>query len=178
MFGVTGNYNKYLDTYANTYKGLNKADVNVTNFYVDKIHVRSNSAKTLAGLAAGYIGGNFSNVGVYRSDIKFAANAQANGIAGDGVLSKYSLVGAYNEDLITWDDIGGTTGWGGSIDMKSLFTRLQGFKSHTPISYVDKNFNDTNSSSNIRYYDEKKDLCILHLLIRVVFFIFMAENRI
>ena len=156
MFGVTGNYNKYLDTYANTYKGLNKADVNVTNFYVDKIHVRSNSAKTLAGLAAGYIGGNFSNVGVYRSDIKFAANAQANGIAGDGVLSKYSLVGAYNEDLITWDDIGGTTGWGGSIDMKSLFTRLQGFKSHTPISYVDKNFNDTNSSSNIRYYDEKK----------------------
>ena len=76
MFGVTGNYNKYLDTYANTYKGLNKADVNVTNFYVDKIHVRSNSAKTLAGLAAGYIGGNFSNVGVYRSDIKFAANAR------------------------------------------------------------------------------------------------------
>lgn len=154
MFGVTGNYNKYLDTYANTYTGLNKADVNVSNFYVDKIHVRSNSAKTLAGLAAGYIGGNFSNVGVYRSDIKFAANAQANGVAGEGVLSKYSLVGAYNEDLITWDDVGGTTGWGGSIDMKSLFTRLQGFKS-TPTSYVDTNFNDT-TSGNIRYYDEKK----------------------
>lgn len=121
MFGVTGNYNKYLDTYANTYKGLNKADVNVSNFYVDKIHVRSNSAKTLAGLAAGYIGGNFSNVGVYRSDIKFAANAQANGVAGNGVLSKYSLVGAYNEDLITWDD---ANTWGGSIDMRTLARRV------------------------------------------------------
>ena len=154
MFGVTGNYNGYLNEYVTTHTTLKTADVNVSNFYVDKIHVRSNSAKTLAGLAAGYIGGNFSNVGVYRSDIKFAANAQANGVAGNGVLSKYSLVGAYNEDLITWDDIGGTTGWGGSIDMKSLFTRLQGFKS-TPTSYVDTNFNDT-TSGNIRYYDEKK----------------------
>ena len=154
MFGVTGNYNGYLNEYVTTHTTLKTADVNVSNFYVDKIHVRSNSAKTLAGLAAGYIGGNFSNVGVYRSDIKFAANAQANGVAGEGVLSKYSLVGAYNEDLITWDDIGGTTGWGGSIDMKSLFTRLQGFKS-TPTSYVDTNFNDT-TSGNIRYYDEKK----------------------
>ena len=96
MFGVTGNYKGYLDTYAHAHNGLTAADVSVSNFYVDKIHVRSNSAKTLAGLAAGYIGGNFSNVGVYRSDIKFAANAQANGVAGSGVLSKYSLVGAYN----------------------------------------------------------------------------------
>ena len=156
MFGVTGNYNGYLNEYVTTHTTLKTADVNVSNFYVDKIHVRSNSAKTLAGLAAGYIGGNFSNVGVYRSDIKFAANAQANGVAGEGVLSKYSLVGAYNEDLITWDDnaTGGVTGWGGSIDMKSLFTRLQGFRS-TPTSYVDTNFNDT-TSGNIRYYDEKK----------------------
>lgn len=128
MFGVTGNYNKYLDTYANTYKGLNKADVNVSNFYVDKIHVRSNSAKTLAGLAAGYIGGNFSNVGVYRSDIKFAANAKSiddTTIVSSGVLSQYSLVGAYNEDLITWDD--GAIGFGNSIGIMSLFERVNTF---------------------------------------------------
>ena len=125
MFGVTGNYNGYLDTYMLTHNGLTAADVNVSNFYVDKIHVRSNSAKTLAGLAAGYIGGNFSNVGVYRSDIKFAANAQANGIAGEGVLSKYSLVGAYNEDLITWDD--GAIGFGNSIGIKSLYERIESF---------------------------------------------------
>lgn len=157
MFGVTGDYDGYFNKYKAGGHTVDGTIASVSNFYVDKIHVRSNSAKTLAGLAAGYIGGNFSNVGVYRSDIKFAANAQSIDnatIVSSGVLSQYSLVGAYNEDLITWDDVGGTTGWGGSIDMKSLFTRLQGFKS-TPTSYVDTNFNDT-TSGNIRYYDEKK----------------------
>lgn len=124
MFGVTGNYNGYLNEYVTTHTTLKTADVNVSNFYVDKIHVRSNSAKTLAGLAAGYIGGNFSNVGVYRSDIKFAANAQSIDnatIVSSGVLSQYSLVGAYNEDLITWDD---ANTWGGSIDMRTLARRV------------------------------------------------------
>ena len=154
MFGVTGDYDGYFNKYKTAGHTVDGTIASVSNFYVDKIHVRSNSAKTLAGLAAGYIGGNFSNVGVYRSDIKFAANAQANGVAGEGVLSKYSLVGAYNEDLITWDDIGGTTGWGGSIDMKSLFTRLQGFKNRA--AYVYPNFNDAANGSNRRFYDEKK----------------------
>ena len=53
MFGVTGNYNGYLNEYVTTPPTYKTADVNVSNFYVDKIHVRSNSAKTLAGLAAG-----------------------------------------------------------------------------------------------------------------------------
>ena len=148
MFGVTGNYNGYLNEYVTTHTTLKTADVNVSNFYVDKIHVRSNSAKTLAGLAAGYIGGNFSNVGVYRSDIKFAANAQANGVAGEGVLSKYSLVGAYNEDLITWDD--GAIGWGNSIEIKSLFERIQFFYNHEDASTVTgtyKYYYDVNKGS-------------------------------
>ena len=121
MFGVTGDYDGYFNKYKAGGHTVDGTIASVSNFYVDKIHVRSNSAKTLAGLAAGYIGGNFSDVGVYRSDIKFAANAQANGIAGVGVLSKYSLVGAYNEDLITWDD---ANTWGGSIDMRTLARRV------------------------------------------------------
>lgn len=121
MFGVTGDYDGYFNKYRADGHTVDGTIASVSNFYVDKIHVRSNSAKTLAGLAAGYIGGNFSNVGVYRSDIKFAANAQANGVAGNGVLSKYSLVGAYNEGLITWDD---ANTWGGSIDMRTLARRV------------------------------------------------------
>lgn len=141
MFGVTGNYKGYLKDYlenhANAPADFKTAKVSVTNFYVDKIHVRSNSAKTLAGLAAGYIGGNFSNVGVYRSDIKFAANAQANGVAGEGVLSKYSLVGAYNEGLITWDDNATGTGtWGGSIDMQRIYNRVKYAKDHSLTTYT------------------------------------------
>lgn len=125
MFGVTGNYNGYLDDYVKTHTDLKTADVSVSNFYVDKIHVRSNSAKTLAGLAAGYIGGNFSNVGVYRGDLNFAANAQANGVAGSGILSKYSLVGAYNDKLVEWKD--GAIGFGNSIGIKSLYERIESF---------------------------------------------------
>ena len=52
---------------------------------------------------------------------KYKAGAQANGVAGKDVLSKYSLVGAYNEDLITWDD---ANTWGGSIDMRMLARRI------------------------------------------------------
>lgn len=155
MFGVTGDYDGYFDKYTNK-EGhtIDGTVASVSNFYVDKIHVRSNSEKTLAGLAAGYIGGNFSNVGVYRGDLNFAVNAQANGVAGDGILSKYSIVGAYNEDIITWDDnIGGTTGWGGSIDMKSLFTRLSNFR--TNASYVDNDYNDS-SNGQRRFYEEEK----------------------
>ena len=157
MFGVTGDYDGYFNKYKAGGHTVDGTIASVSNFYVDKIHIRSNSAKTLAGLAAGYIGGNFSNVGVYRSDIKFAANAQANGVAGEGVLSKYSLVGAYNEDLITWDDnaTGGVTGWGGSIDMKSLFTRLSNFR--TNASYVDYSFNDiTATNGQRRFFENEK----------------------
>lgn len=125
MFGVTGDYDGYFNKYRADGHTVDGTIASVSNFYVDKIHVRSNSAKTLAGLAAGYIGGNFSNVGVYRSDIKFAANAQANGVAGEGVLSKYSLVGAYNEDLVNWSD--GAIGFGNSIGIKSLYERNESF---------------------------------------------------
>lgn len=149
MFGVTGDYDGYFNKYKAGGHTVDGTIASVSNFYVDKIHVRSNSAKTLAGLAAGYIGGNFSNVGVYRSDIKFAANAQANGVAGDGVLSKYSLVGAYNEDLITWDDA--ENGWGNSIDMKSFYDRLDTFYKK-PTDYYDFSYNQTADTHKLRYY--------------------------
>lgn len=149
MFGVTGDYDGYFNKYKAGGHTVDGTIASVSNFYVDKIHVRSNSAKTLAGLAAGYIGGNFSNVGVYRSDIKFAANAQANGVAGEGVLSKYSLVGAYNEDLITWDDA--ENGWGNSIDMKSFYDRLDTFYKN-PTDYYDFSYNPTTDTNKLRYY--------------------------
>lgn len=152
MFGVTGDYDGYFNKYKTAGHTVDGTIASVSNFYVDKIHVRSNSAKTLAGLAAGYIGGNFSNVGVYRSDIKFAANAQANGVAGNGVLSKYSLVGAYNEDLITWDDNATGTGtWGGSIDMQRIYNRVKYAKDNHLTSY-------TYNSYPYNYYNGKTQI--------------------
>lgn len=144
MFGVTGDYDGYFNKYKAGGHTVDGTIASVSNFYVDKIHVRSNSAKTLAGLAAGYIGGNFSNVGVYRSDIKFAANAQSIDnatIVSSGVLSQYSLVGAYNEDLITWDDNATGTGtWGGSIDMQRIYNRVKYAKDNHLTSYTYNQF--------------------------------------
>lgn len=152
MFGVTGDYNGYFNKYKADGHTVDGAIAGVSNFYVDKIHVRSNSAKTLAGLAAGYIGGNFSNVGVYRSDINFAANAQANGAAGGGILSKYSIVGAYNEDTITWND--GAIGFGNSIGIKSLYERVGDFYENSSESTTV----GTGAQANIYkyYYDASK----------------------
>ena len=152
MFGVTGDYDGYFNKYKAGGHTVDGTIASVSNFYVDKIHVRSNSAKTLAGLAAGYIGGNFSNVGVYRSDIKFAANAQSIDnatIVSSGVLSQYSLVGAYNEDLITWDD--GAIGWGNSINIQSLYERLDSFYGSSNDSGDNKYKHYFNSSEGSLY---------------------------
>lgn len=155
MFGVTGDYDGYFNKYRADGHTVDGTIASVSNFYVDKIHVRSNSAKTLAGLAAGYIGGNFSNVGVYRSDIKFAANAKSIDdatIVSSGVLSQYSLVGAYNEDLITWDDNATGTGtWGGSIDMQRIYNRVKYAKDNNLTSY-------TYNSYPYNYYNGKTQI--------------------
>lgn len=124
LFGVTGNYNGYTDGYAEDNADFVKEEMSVSGFYADKLHVNSNTAQTLVGLVGGYIGSNFANVGVYRGDISLVSGV--TGIAalsgGASVVSKYSLVGAYNEKLVVWTGLPG--GWGGSIDMKSLYTRI------------------------------------------------------
>lgn len=128
MFGVVGNYDNYVATYKAAHADFSESVMKVSSFYIDLLHVKSSSASTLCGLAAGYVGGNLSKIGVYKSDINFVSGA--TGIAalsgGDTVLSKYSLVGSYDEKLVTWDATENvpTRDWGGSIDMRTLNRRL------------------------------------------------------
>ena len=132
LFGVTGNYGGYTDGYAAEHPEFtqeNAEKMTVKNFYADKLHIKSNAAQTLAGLAAGYVGSNFLNVGVYRGDISFASGATGiSALSGsDTVVSKYSLVGAYDENLVEWSAAptgGAGAGFGGSIDMKTLSRRV------------------------------------------------------
>lgn len=132
LFGVTGNYGGYTDGYAAEHPEFtqeNAEKMTVKNFYADKLHIKSNAAQTLAGLAAGYVGSNFLNVGVYRGDISFASGAMGiSALSGsDTVVSKYSLVGAYDENLVEWSAAptgGAGAGFGGSIDMKTLSRRV------------------------------------------------------
>ena len=153
LFGVTGDYGVSADAkgvvsgsneYTNKFKDslssptaatTSGADevyygvMKVENLYTDNLSVKSASSKTLVGLAAGYASASLSNVGVYRCSI--TVNAGATGLSDSAPLSNYSLLGDYNDAVITWNEkpsSGGSLGdgaaWGGSIDMRTLNRRL------------------------------------------------------
>lgn len=103
--------------------------MSVANFYADNLHVRSASDSTLVGLAAGYANAAIGSVGVYRCDI--TVKAGATGLSDSAPLSNYSILGDYNDAVITWNEKpsgggGGGSGndWGGSIDFYDLSKRI------------------------------------------------------
>lgn len=153
LFGVTGDYGVSADAkgvvsgsneYTNKFKDslslptaatTSGADevyygvMKVENLYTDHLSVKSASSKTLVGLAAGYASASLSNVGVYRCSI--TVNAGATGLSDSAPFSNYSLLGDYNDAVITWDEkpssggsSGDQSGWGGSIDMRTLARRI------------------------------------------------------
>lgn len=153
LFGVTGDYgvsanekgvvsgsneytNKFKDSLSSpTAATTSGADevyygvMKVENLYTDNLSVKSASSKTLVGLAAGYASASLSNVGVYRCSI--TVNAGATGLSDSAPLSNYSLLGDYNDAVITWNEKpsgsgGGGSGndWGGSIDFYDLSKRI------------------------------------------------------
>ena len=153
LFGVTGDYGVSADSkgvvsgsneYTNKFKDslslptaatTSGADevyygvMKVENLYTDNLSVKSASSKTLVGLAAGYASASLSNVGVYRCSI--TVNAGATGLSDSAPFSNYSLLGDYNDAVITWDEKpsgggGGGSGndWGGSINIYELSKRI------------------------------------------------------
>lgn len=153
LFGVTGDYGVSADVkgvvsgsneYTNKFKDslssptaatTSGADevyygvMKVENLYTDNLSVKSASSKTLVGLAAGYASASLNNVGVYRCSI--TVNAGATGLSDSAPLSNYSLLGDYNDAVITWDEKpsgsgGGGSGndWGGSINIYELSKRI------------------------------------------------------
>ena len=142
----------------------------ISGFYIDRVKVNSESAKSLVGILAGYICSSVQNTGVYRSKISVAAET-SGGVIGlfdstnnqrsyDTVVSKYSLVGDYDEKLVGWSEdpaVGDGEqpgGWGGSIDMLSLHNRLLDFKKNA--SFVNMDTYADASSGGLRFFDEDK----------------------
>lgn len=165
LFGVVGGLKpaegaaSYAEAYAGAHAGFDGTKMHVTGLYADGLHVHSHTAATLCGLLAGYVGANLSHVGVHGGDFVFATGA--TGIAAlldDGVsastVSQYSLVGNYDKDLVGWSTLpgGNESGWGGSIDMDALFTRLNGFRTSSAAQKVDSNFNNATNGAHTYYY--------------------------
>lgn len=167
LFGVVGDYqsfveNNYPSGYAKdtfddpkepTTSGSTDfyfSEMKVENFYVDKLSVKSKTTTTLVGLIAGYVRGTVQNAGVYECDVTL--NQNAKGLDGSSVVSKYSIVGDYDESVVGWEEKptgadGGEQGdgaaWGGSIDMRALFDdRMSSY-----YSSKDSNYHYYNSSN-------------------------------
>jgi hypothetical protein len=157
-FGVVGDYNLNASyTYSSA---INK----VSNVYLDKVIVSSQSDSTLAGIVAGYVNGNISNVDVSDSGLSLKSGVtplDSTNLTSN--LSDYSTVGYATADYksthkitnttistplttnatYTYQGSGTSTGWGGSIDMYSLFSRLTYFFNNATESIDTSNYNVT-----------------------------------
>lgn len=128
-----------------------KKAISAQNFYLDKINVVSTTSETLIGIAAGYVAGNFKNVGVYRSAVSVEGRAQGlataltdGGTAYGTIVSRYSIVGDYDEKNVTWESLppgagGEGPGFGDSIDMRTLARRINYMMAATTTSTVTEN---------------------------------------
>lgn len=140
IFGVVGKFenegNYAYDNSVNT----------VTNFAADNFVVKSNTSKTLTGLAAGYVNGELNNVAVNNGSI-VVARANAKALDGSNItdkLSDHTVVGYCTKDYktdehtatgsiygvdtntqeLTVNDSGDETGAGGSIKMNQIYNRV------------------------------------------------------
>ena len=143
FFGVIGNYpgNSCTVTYdssINTASDFGLSDVNVTTY----------SANTLVGMVAGYVSADISNIAVDTGNLSIATGAGTSTISPATKISEHAILGyttktkniqRVDETIYAVDvsqdhefnatDQGETTGWGGSIDMKSVTKRLQTIRS-------------------------------------------------
>jgi len=141
-FGVVGDYGTTLSGY--TYSSSANS---VANFTIKDSDIRSSASQTLIGIAAGYVNSTMSNVSIKSSKATVASgsNALSNGPTTN--ISDYTTIGYcapsfrknYNQSVTTikapslttsefaYEGSGDEEGWGGSIDMKTMYNRLLNF---------------------------------------------------
>lgn len=159
FFGVIGQYNGSPE---NAY--YNSSTNSVKDLYLDRITISNtlpnsstSTAKTniLAGFLAGYVNGNITRCGVYRSKFDFAkGTTNITTSTSFTNVSDYSLIGSYDSNDYSWTDGPGGGGqdndWGGSIDFKSINRRLNYITSNQNASTgVTSNSNFTNSTYDV-----------------------------
>lgn len=121
FFGVIGHYPG-----GSCPKYNNK--ISVSNLYLDNLTVRTRTTNSLIGLFAGYVCGNVSNVGVYRSMVSIGAGVSVLNSSGYSTHSNYSLIGDYDSKNTNWTDgVGNSVGGDLKIDPNDsgdLFTTV------------------------------------------------------
>lgn len=160
FFGVIGDYNGAAEAVlskASESSGILDTDaITAQNFYLNNHSVNTSSSTTTVGIAAGYVDAVLSGVGVCNSQIVLPS---AGPTPLTNNLSDFTLVGyctdkakttlkvstvtltvprTSTEEWVYEGDQGVENSWGGSVDMYSMFTRLQDIRiaSTTNNNYV------------------------------------------
>ena len=143
----------------------------LTNLVIANSSVKSVTDNVLIGSVAGYVNGLISNVGVKDAALKVNSTAVVQSIQNKvHNLSDYSVVG-YAEDAyttaktkndttifnptttydhFTYYGMGNTDNWGGSLNMSSLYTRINSKINNTVLQdYVTKEINYYDANGNI-----------------------------
>lgn len=168
MFGVVGDSSQKTNP-----------NVSVYDFYLENPVINSKKGEALAGVVAGYVNAKVYSIGVISPKMSFSTSTSClgskSGLTGKtfDTVSDYSLVGFCEDNYkstisssvtkmtksstknlmvppgVTSSGSGDDHGWGGSIDMYSLYNRLTTQKGKsTPIQYVTKiNASDSQVSS-------------------------------
>ena len=139
FFGIVGNYTGMAAVGAEYATANRVADV-----ALDNLTVTSASSNSLGGIGVGYMNAQVSGMGISDSSISFANGTNPISLTGIENLSDYSTVGyaapAYRANLSTQktyvvvperttssgtgSEGGNEHDWGGSIDFKYIFNRL------------------------------------------------------
>lgn len=141
FFGVVGNYAN--PSNKNTIVSYNSSINSIKNFGLKGITVKTQADNTLVGALAGYASGTIFNVAVDATTINIKSGAQALTNGPTTKLSDHSIVGyttntktirkvnetIYDVNVTRYDefnvpDSGDSVGWGGSMNMLDLYTRL------------------------------------------------------
>lgn len=143
VVGTTSEDGKVVNTDAkgnSTYYNYDSSVNVVKDFFLDNVSISTVTSQSLIGIAAGFVNGSVSGVGIIDSSIE---SSGATNLTFTNNVSDYSLVGYctddFKDDLIVTkfriskpttssstyvvDDAGG--GWGGSVNMESMFNRLK-----------------------------------------------------
>ena len=167
MFGVVGNYNNAI-TPANYVSATNTIkDLGISNFTI-----QTTSSRALVGIAAGYVDATVSNVAVNNSTVNIGtANTSNVSNSLTTNLSDYGVVGyvtdnhkksiktveeqLYDINISTGHqfnalDEGDDEGWGGSINMKTIYYRIVALRKNKSTN-VEGTFNWL---ENRKYYDD------------------------
>ena len=164
LFGVVGNYNDKYKT-AEEQPTYSVFDTQVNQIYdtgITGITVKTSVKDTLMGMAAGYVSGTMTNVAIDSGTITLDKTAIGNvGTTSYGGftnnISDFSAVGyttnvkqlhkvtdtIYDLNIVNGQEFnansqGHNEGWGGSIDMMSMFQRLNNIRSNASSSSTTK----------------------------------------